>query len=190
MSGGPVILADTGYSFLCSSNYLWLNLQIMQIKVWYDGCFNCSFKKLGLFESDWGGHYKEVPTPPRDCLLYFLDIHQSTSSRDNAFCEETLFFNHVLDCLPLAVARVTRIAQAWKWPCAWLPCPCTHDTWCGCQTWSRISAICRSSWSWVASSPWSTPWTQTSWAASSRTWQLTGFSGKDSHPRMSELAQT
>ena len=104
--------------------------------------------------------------------------------------EGTLFFNHVLDCLPLAVARVTRMAQAWKWPCAWLPCPCTHDTWCGCQTWSRISAICRSSWSWVASSPWSPPWTRTSWAASSRTWQLTGFSGKDSHPRMSELAQT
>ena len=163
MSGGPVILADAGCSFLCLSNYLCLNLQIMQIKVWYDGCFNCSFKKLGLFESDWGGHYKEVPTPPRDCLLYFLDIHQSTSSRDNAFCEETLFFNHVLNCLPLAVARVTRIG---------------------------ISAICQSSWSWVASSPWSPPWTRTSWAASSRTWQLTGFSGKDSHPRMSELAQT
>ena len=32
-SVGPVILADAGCSFLCSSNYLCLNLQIMQIKV-------------------------------------------------------------------------------------------------------------------------------------------------------------
>ena len=93
---------------------------LCKLKIRNYGCFNCSSKKSGLFESDRGGHYKEAQTTPRDCLLYFIDIHQSTSSRDDAFCEETLLVKHVLDCLPLAVARVTRrnqarMAQVWKY---------------------------------------------------------------------------
>ena len=56
-----------------------------------------------MSESDWGERYEKVHTTPRNYFLYFkLDNHQSTSSWDDAFCEDrnTLFF-----CLPVVVER-------------------------------------------------------------------------------------
>ena len=59
-------------------------------------------QKVGLSESDWGGHYKEAPTTPRNCLLYFhLTFTKALAAEMMLFVKKLSFC--LLNSLPVAV---------------------------------------------------------------------------------------
>jgi hypothetical protein len=68
-------------------------------------------------------NHRDLPSQSSEVLSMSLSENKKNDVRVYARTRVPLctrlytisFFNHVLDCLPLAVARVTRMAQAWKY---------------------------------------------------------------------------
>ena len=83
-----------------------ITCRLDKLKIWNDGMFQFQFQKVDLIESDWGGHYKEAPTTPRNCLLYFHLTFTKALAAEMMLFVKKLSLSDLLDCLPVAVAMV------------------------------------------------------------------------------------
>ena len=68
--------------------------------------FQSQYYKVGLFESDWGVHYKEAPTTPRNCLLYFHLTFTKALAAEMMLFVRRLTLSDLFNCLPGAVEKV------------------------------------------------------------------------------------